>query len=80
MFQLNLFQDDVPLKKKPGEWSFLAKICEKHLWKIKILSKDAGHRPASLLKMSPFYMFFKHFASKNQLPGFSVTGTLAVNG
>ena len=25
-------------------------------------------------------MFFKHFASKNQLPGFSVTGTLAVNG
>ena len=25
-------------------------------------------------------MFFKHFASKNQLPGFSVTGALAVNG
>lgn len=53
MFQLNLFQDDVPLKKKPGEWSFLAKICEKHLWKIKILSKDAGHRPIGELTSTP---------------------------
>ena len=25
-------------------------------------------------------VFFKHFASKNQLPGFSVSGTLVENG
>ena len=25
-------------------------------------------------------MFFTHFASKNQLPGFSISGTLAGNG
>ena len=25
-------------------------------------------------------VFFKHFASKNQLPGLSVTGTLVENG
>ena len=25
-------------------------------------------------------MFFKHFASKNQLPGFSTSGTLVENG
>ena len=55
---------------------------EKHLWKSDILSKDAGHRPASLLKMSLFYCFFlfKHFASKNQLPGFYISGTLVENG
>ena len=54
---------------------------EKHLWKSDILSKDAGHRPASLLKMSLFYCFFlfKHFASKNQLPGFYISGTLVEN-
>ena len=39
---------------------------EKHLWKSDILSKDA--------------VFFQHFASKNQLPGLSISGTLVENG
>ena len=38
---------------------------EKHLWVSDILSKDAGRWP---------------FASKNQLPGLSVIGTLVENG
>ena len=46
---------------------------EKHLWKSDILSKDAGHWPASLV-------FFKHFASKTRLPGFYINGTLVENG
>ena len=38
-------------------------------------------RSASLLNMSLFRRcFFTHFASKNQLPGFSISGTLAGNG
>ena len=44
---------------------------EKHLWKSDILSKDAGHLPQ---------VFFKHFASKNQLPGFYISETLVENG
>ena len=39
---------------------------EKNLWKSDILSKDAGHR--------------HFFASKNQLPGFYISGTLVENG
>ena len=54
---------------------------DKHLCSSDILSKDAGHRPASLFKMSLFLRyFFKHFASKNQLPGLSTSGTLVENG
>ena len=54
---------------------------EKHPWKSDILRKDAGHRPASLLKMSLFHKcFVKHFDSKNQLPGFYIGGTLVENG
>ena len=46
-----------------------------------ILSKDAGHGPASLVKMSLFHRcFFTHFVSKNQLPGFSIIRTLTGNG
>ena len=43
---------------------------EKHLWKSDILSEDAGN----------WQVFFKHFASKNQLPGFYIGGTLVENG
>ena len=43
---------------------------ENHLWKSDILSKDVT-RPQ---------VFFKHFASKNQLPGLFVNGTLIENG
>ena len=35
---------------------------EKHLWKSDILSKDVTFPQ----------VFFKHFASKNQLPGFYI--------
>ena len=48
---------------------FSSKLFEKHLWESDILSKGAGSWPGSLLKMSLFHRrFFKHFASKNQLP------------
>ena len=47
---------------------------EKHRWKSDILSKDAGEN------VTPPQLFFKHFASKSQLPGLSVSGTLAENG
>ena len=54
---------------------------EKHLWKSGILSKDADHRPASLLKNVTLpQVFFKHFASKSQLLGFYISGTLVENG
>ena len=39
---------------------------EKYLWKSDILSKDAVDE--------------KHFASKNQLPGFYIGGTSVENG
>ena len=53
---------------------------EKHLWKSDILSKDADHRPASLLKNVTLpQVFFKHFASKNQQPGFYILGILVEN-
>ena len=42
---------------------------EKDLWESDILSKDAGHRQ----------VLFKHFASKKQLPGFYISGTLVEN-
>ena len=42
---------------------------EKHLWKGDILTKDAGR-----------WQVFKHFAIKNQLPGFYISGTLGENG
>ena len=47
---------------------------EKHLWKSDILSKDAGH----IIPLPQ--VFFKHFANKNQLPGFYIGGTLVENG
>ena len=43
---------------------------EKHLWKSDILSKD----------VTLPQVFFKHFASKNQLPGFYISRTLVENG
>ena len=52
------------------------KMFGKHLWKSDILSKDAGHRPASLPKMSLFHRCFSNILLvKNQLPGLSVSGT-----
>ena len=56
----NLFQANAPLMEKPGWMVFISKICDKHLWKSDILSKDASHGPASLLKMSLFHRCFSH--------------------
>ena len=39
---------------------FTSKMLEKHLRKSGILRKDAGHRPASLLKMLLFYKCFSN--------------------
>ena len=39
---------------------FTSKMFEKHLWESDILRKDAGQSPASLLKMSLFYMCFSN--------------------
>ena len=46
---------------------------EKHLWKSDILSKDAEN-------VTLPQVFFKHFAYKNQVPGFYIKGTLVENG
>ena len=37
---------------------FTSKVFEKHQRKSDILSEDAGHRPASLLKMTFFHRCF----------------------
>ena len=39
---------------------FTSKMFEKHLWTSDILRKDAGHRPASILKMSLFHRCFSN--------------------
>ena len=49
---------------------------QKRLWKSDILIKDGGRCPASLLPQ----VFFKNLASKNQLSGLPVSGTLVQNG
>ena len=50
-------------------------VVEKHLWKSDILSKVNLYLNATLPRV-----FFKHFTSKNQLPGLYVNGTLVENG
>ena len=45
-------------------------MVEKHLWKSEILSQDVGHG----------LVVCKHFAIKNQLPGFYISGTLVEKG
>ena len=42
-----------------------------------ILSKDAGHCPVSMLKMS---LSHRCFSYQNYLPGFSINGTLGTMG
>ena len=73
---INLFPAKFHLNKS-GRWFLLVKCLEKHLWKSDISSKDAGHWPVSLLKMSLYRRFFLAcFASKNQLFGFFIRGIL----
>ena len=60
---------------------FTSKVFQKYLWKSDIRSKDAGRCPSSLLKISRFHSCILNiFSSKNQLPSFSVSGTLLENG
>ena len=56
----NPFSTNVPFMDKPASWFLLGKCLKKHLWKSHILSKDAGHRPASLLKMTLFHRCFSN--------------------
>ena len=53
---------------------------EKYLWKSDILSKDAGHRPASLLKISLFHRYFLHVLLVKLTVWFLHRETLAQNG
>ena len=52
---------------------------EKNPWNSDILSKDAGRRPLFKNVTLP-QVFFKHFARKNHLRGFYISGTLVKNG
>ena len=51
-------------------------MLEKRQWKSDILSKNSGHRPAVYLKCHPSTGVFKHFAGRNQLPGFYISRAL----
>ena len=56
-------------------------MCAKQLWKNDISSKDEGHWFESLHKISYLHRYFSLFHTFcNQLPDFSVSGTLAVSG
>ena len=59
---------------------FATKMFEKHLWKSDILCKDAGPTCIFTKNVTLPQVFFKHFDSKNQLPGLSIIGTLVENG
>ena len=52
---------------------------EKHLWKSDILSKLQFTTFIFTQNVTLPQVFFKHFASKNQLPGLSISGTLLEN-
>ena len=57
--KLNLFLANVS-HVETRYLDFTCKMFEKHLWKSDILSKDAVHRPASLLKMRLFHGSFSN--------------------
>ena len=68
-YQVNPFSTNVPFMDKPGSWFLLAKCrCQK---------VDDLHL---FLKYHSSQVFFKHFANKNQLPGFYISETLVKNG
>ena len=60
IYVANALRETVSTYGKTRWMAFTSKMCEKHLWKSDILSKDAGHRPASLCKMSVFHRRFSH--------------------
>ena len=56
---INPFSANVPFKQtRYSIWFLLAKYLKKHLWKSDILSKDPGHWPISLYKMSLYHRCF----------------------
>ena len=57
---INPFSTNVPLTNKPGGWFLLAKYLKNTLWNGDILSKDVGHRRASLLKLSLSHKCFSN--------------------
>ena len=68
--QVSPFSTSVPFMDKPGCW-FLQAKCLKN-------TCDRWHLHL-YLKVTLPQVFFKHFASKKQLPGFYVSGTLVKN-
>ena len=55
-------------------------MLEKRQWRNDILSEHAGHRPAVYLECHPSTGVLKHFAGRNQLPGFYISRALVKNG
>ena len=73
---INPFPANVPFKQT-RLLVFTSKCLKKRLGKSSILSKDAGHWPVSLLKISLYHRYFlAYFDSKNQLSGFFMCGIL----
>ena len=77
----NPFLTNVPLMDKPGSWFFLAKClkntCGRVTFQVKMQVDDL---PCIFTwNFTLPQVFFKHFASKNQLPGFYRSGTLIGN-
>ena len=74
--------DQCPTYTETRQLVFTSKMLEKRLWKSDILSKDADADDLYLYWKchSSTGVFFKHFASKSQLPGLSVRGALVKNG
>ena len=56
---------------------FTSKIFEKQLWKSDILSKDAAHRPASVLEISLFHRCFSNILLVKTI---YISGALIENG
>ena len=70
VISFNPLPDNVALMKKPGGWFLLAKYaknrCGRVTFNVKMQVDD----------VSLPEMFFTHFASKNHISGFSISGTL----
>ena len=74
--EINPFSTNVPLTDKPGSWFLLTK-CQKNTC--------GGVTFSVKMQVLNLHLYLKchspkHFSSKNQLPGFYVSGTLVENG
>ena len=68
-WDINLFLTNDPNMDKPGSWFSLAKCL-----------KNTCGRVTFYVNATLPQVFFKHFASKIQLPGFYISGILVENG